>query len=59
MPKVDEKILKTVQEAAKDGKLSCTMARKLAQDLGVSPKLVGEAAYILDIKIKACELGCF
>lgn len=42
-----------------DGKISCTIARKLAEDLDVSPKKVGDACNELKIKICACELGCF
>lgn len=57
--KVEEKILDAVREAAKDGRLSCTMARKLAEELNVPPARVGEACNQLKIKIQACELGCF
>jgi len=56
---VDEKILQAVLKFAKDGRLSCTVARKLAGDLGVTPGEVGEACNQLKIKIHSCELGCF
>ncbi|WP_027365296.1 hypothetical protein [Desulfotruncus alcoholivorax] len=54
-----EAIKQALREAAPEGKLSCTAARKLAADLGVSPRQVGQAADELKIKIFACELGCF
>lgn len=55
----EDRILEAVKLAAKDGKLSCTMARKLAGELNVPVSAVGEACNRLKIKIKACELGCF
>jgi hypothetical protein len=59
MNNISEEILEAVKKAAPDNSLSCTVARKLAADLKVSVKVIGEAADQLDIKIKACELGCF
>ncbi len=44
---------------AADGKLSCTAARKIAEDLKVPLGEVGKAADELKIKIRNCELGCF
>lgn len=57
--KVEERILDAVREAAKDGRLSCTMARRLAKDLDVPPARVGDACNQLKVKIMSCELGCF
>ncbi len=56
---VDEKIIETVLKQVKDGRLSCTAARKLAEDLRVTPGEIGEACNQLKIKIHSCELGCF
>lgn len=56
---VDEKVLQAVLKVAKDGRLSCTLARKLARDLEVTPGTIGAACNQLKIKIKECELGCF
>ncbi len=44
---------------ALNGKLSCFAARKIAENLGVSYKEVGEAANKLGIRIRDCQLGCF
>lgn len=55
----DERIREAVLKAARDGRLSCTMARMLARDLEVTPRAIGEACNQLKIKIKECELGCF
>lgn len=55
----ENEIREAVMKAAGDGRISCTAARKLAVELNVSPKAVGEACNQLKIKIHACELGCF
>ncbi len=59
MAKSDAEIKEAVRKAAVDGRLSCTAARRLAAELGVSPREIGRAADELRIKIFACELGCF
>jgi len=48
-----------LKERAVDGKISCTVARKIAEDLDVPYGDVGATANELKIKIKSCELGCF
>ncbi len=55
----DKKILEAVQEAARNGRLTCTQARRLAEDFQVPPARIGAVCNQLKIKIKACELGCF
>lgn len=59
MGKNVEEIKTALQKAASDGKISCTQARKLAEELGVSPREIGQAADELKIKLFGCELGCF
>lgn len=59
MEKIDQKILEEVKNKAKDGKLPCAVALKLAEEKKISPLLVGEAANQLEIKIVSCSLGCF
>jgi hypothetical protein len=54
-----ERLLKAVEEAAKDGRLSCERAHELGRKLGVELKEIGAACNELKIKIKACQLGCF
>lgn len=46
-------------EAAVDGRITCARARRIADELGVSYRSVGEMANGLGLKITACELGCF
>jgi hypothetical protein len=59
MSEIKQEVLDAVNKAAKDERLTCTEARKLAEDLKVNPSVVGEAANELKIRIKSCELGCF
>lgn len=58
-----EEDAKRVQEAlksrAKDGRIACQQAFKLADELGVPPFRIGEAANVVKVKIKGCQLGCF
>ncbi|MDH7478530.1 MAG: hypothetical protein QHH02_00795 [Syntrophomonadaceae bacterium] len=56
---VDHAVAEALKQAAPDGKITCTVARRLAERLQVSPMVIGQACNELKIKIKACELGCF
>jgi hypothetical protein len=42
-----------------NGKLPCASAFKIAKQLKVSTKEVGEACNKLSVKISSCQLGCF
>lgn len=42
-----------------NGKLPCAVAFKIAKEMKVSPREVGDAANRLKIKICSCQLGCF
>ncbi len=59
MVELKAEVLEAVKKAAKDGRITCTTARRVAGELKVPPKVVGEAADALKIKITTCELGCF
>lgn len=54
-----DKIIEEIKKKTSDGRLPCIIARKIAEDLGVSYKDVGEAANSLHVKITNCQLGCF
>jgi hypothetical protein len=54
-----EEIIAKVQEKAKDKKINCATALNLANELGVPPKVIGDACNELGIKIHNCQLGCF
>lgn len=46
-------------ERADGGRITCSAARSIAEELGVAYSLVGAVANELKIKVKSCELGCF
>jgi hypothetical protein len=56
---IKEKVAEEIKKKAIGGKLPCSTARKIAEQLGVSYKDVGEAADNLHVKITNCQLGCF
>ena len=55
----EEEITAKIREAAKDGKIACAMAMKIAAENGLSNKQIGELLNRLKIKIAQCQLGCF
>jgi len=57
--KITPEIKQAVLRVAKNGRISCAEARRIAGELGVPVKLIGRVADELKIKIFACELGCF
>ena len=56
---ISNNVLEAVKNAATENKLTCAQAWKIIEELKVPPKMVGEAANQLEIKIRNCELGCF
>ena len=52
---LDEKI----RASLVNGKLPCAVAFKIANQLNVGTKEVGEACNKLNLKISSCQLGCF
>ncbi|MEN2995031.1 MAG: hypothetical protein ABDH19_06775 [Thermodesulfovibrio sp.] len=52
-------IEKHLKERSNNGKITCSEARKIAEDLNVPYIEVGKMANELKIKIRNCELGCF
>lgn len=54
-----KEIAALLQKRSVDGRISCTLARVIADELGAPYREVGETANELKIKIKNCELGCF
>jgi len=54
-----EEVMAKLKETAKDGKISCAMAFKIAKESNISTKEVGALLNQLKIKIINCQLGCF
>jgi hypothetical protein len=54
-----EDVKTRIKAAAPQGKIPCAAAFKLAGELGLSRKDLGELLNDLKIKIIQCQLGCF
>ncbi|MCL5887411.1 MAG: hypothetical protein M1617_03785 [Actinobacteria bacterium] len=56
---VTPEMLEAVKAKAVDGKVTCPVLRKFAEDSGVAYKVAGAAADAAGIRVKNCDLGCF
>ena len=56
---MDTELEEKVTSSLVDGRLPCAVAFKIAKELKVSPREVGETADKLGIRIAKCQLGCF
>jgi IS30 family transposase len=54
-----EELINKLTEYCGGEKISCTQARKFAQENGVELARMGEICDEAGIKIYGCELGCF
>ncbi len=50
---------KEIQASLVNGRLPCAVAFKMARRLDVTPRMVGDKANELEIRIIDCQLGCF
>jgi hypothetical protein len=56
---MSEDVKARIKAAAPNGKIACATAFRLAEELGLSRKDLGELLNELRIKIIQCQLGCF
>lgn len=56
---MSEDVKARIRAAAPNGKIACAAAFRLAEELGLSRKDMGELLNELRIKIIQCQLGCF
>ncbi len=56
---MDTRIIAAIQAHAREGKLSCAEAFRIAGELGVNPRAVGAAADTLNVRLTRCQLGLF
>jgi len=56
---VTEELKAAVVSKAVDGKITCPVLRKFAEDQGVAYKVAGAAADLADVRVGGCDLGCF
>ncbi len=56
---MENELERKIKSSLVNGRLPCAIAFKIAKELKVSPRDVGDAANRLSIKISNCQLGCF
>jgi len=57
--KLDERIAGEIQKKIREGKISCSAAHRIAEELGVTPAEVGVAIDLLEARIERCQLGLY
>jgi len=55
----DPELKNKIRQAAPEGKIPCAAAFRLAEELGLSRRDLGNLLNELKIKIIQCQLGCF
>jgi len=56
---VTDEMMEAIKAKAVDGKVTCPVLRKLAEDSGVPYKVAGAAADMAGVRVHNCDLGCF
>jgi hypothetical protein len=56
---VDPELRDTLLKRFSDGQLPCALAFQVADELGVSPDAVGQAADLMELRLVKCQLGLF
>ena len=59
MPATKEALMEAVRKSAHGGRLTCERAHELGKEHDVPLQEVGAVCNELNIKISACQLGCF
>ena len=54
-----EVIIEKVKSRAKDGKIACKQALKIAEEMDIPSRDLGILLNELKIKVMGCQLGCF
>ena len=56
---VTDEMKAAIMAKSVDGKVTCPVLRKYAEESGTSYKVAGAAADMAGIKVHNCDLGCF
>lgn len=54
-----QELYQEILKHAQDRRIACRQCFDIAQEFDVSLKIIGEICTENDIKIRACQLGCF
>ena len=56
---VTDEMMDAIRAKAPEGKITCPVLRKFAEESGVPYKVAGTAADMAGIRVGNCDLGCF
>ena len=56
---MEDRVRAAVEGRARDGRLRCAEAFRIAAELGVAPMAVAQAANALNVRLTHCQLGLF
>jgi hypothetical protein len=56
---VSDELMDGIKAKAVDGRITCPVLRKLAEDGGVNYKVAGAAADMAGVRVHNCDLDCF
>ena len=56
---ITDDMMEAIKAKAVDGKITCPVLRKFAEDQGVPYKVAGAAADAAGVRVHNCDLGCF
>lgn len=56
---VTDEMMDALREKAVDGRITCPVLRKFAEDRGVAYKVAGTAADLAGVRVHGCDLDCF
>jgi len=54
-----EEIYQEIQKRSQEGRIACRQCFEIARECDVSLKIIGEVCTEKNVKIHACQLGCF
>ncbi len=55
----DNQLRESIRALARDGKVPCKRLFELAAEAGASIGLIGRLCDEMDLRVAACQLGCF
>jgi len=56
---VTDRMMEAIKDKSVDGKITCAVLRKFAEDTGVPYKVAGTAADQAGVRVHNCDLNCF
>lgn len=56
---VTDEMKDAIAAKAVDGRITCPVLRKYAEEIGVPYKVAGAAADMAGVRVHHCDLGCF